>query len=327
MTSAAEVSQPHPGRPVRVLFHFDGSDRLRERLDPLLTGLDVRWCPEHDEARLRALLPETDVLWHVLRPVTAADIALAPDLALIQKLGSGVNTIDLDAARERGIAVSNMVGANAQAVAEGALMLMLAVLRRVVPLDAATRSGTGWPIDPTLADRIGEIAGRTVGLVGHGQIARALEAPLVALGARVLHTTGSRRDGDEAWRSLDELLAESDVVSLHLPLTAATRGLLGARRLARMKPGAVLVNTARGGLVDEAALVDALESGQLGGAGLDTFDTEPVPAGNRLLSLANVVATPHVAWLTAETVERCVRIAADNCRRLSEGREIVNVVL
>ncbi|MFD4291613.1 NAD(P)-dependent oxidoreductase [Rhodococcus sp. NPDC058505] len=313
-------------RPVRVLFHFDGSDRLRDRLAPALAGLDVRWCPEHDEDRFRALLPTTDVLWHVLRPVTDADLALAPDLVLIQKLGSGVNTIDREAARRRGITVSNMVGANAQAVAEAALMLILAVLRRSVPLDAATRRGAGWPIDTTLADSVGEIAGSTVGLVGYGEIARTLAAPLTALGARVLHTTGRSRAGDDGWRPLDELLAEADIVSLHLPLTDATRGLLDARRIGLMRPGAILVNTARGGLVDEQALCEALVAGRLGGAGLDTFASEPLRADDRLLRAPNVVATPHIAWLTAETIERCVRIAADNCRRLAEGKDLLNIV-
>lgn len=314
------------GEPLRVLFHFDGSPTLVERLAPMLAGLDVRWCAEHDEQRYRALLPETDVLWHVLRPVTESDLAQAPRLRLVQKLGSGVNTIDLAAARRRGISVSNMVGANAQAVAEATLMLMLAALRRTVELDASTRSGTGWPLDTSLADRTGELAGRTVGLVGFGEIARKVERPLVALGARVLHTTRRPESAGEQWRSLDDLLAESDVVSLHLPLDGATTRLLDTRRLGLMKPGAILVNTARGELVDEEALYTALVSGRLAAAGLDTFMAEPVGRSNPLLGLPNVVLTPHVAWLTPETLERCVAVAADNCRRLADGLPLRNIV-
>ncbi|WP_241665956.1 2-hydroxyacid dehydrogenase [Prescottella subtropica] len=313
-------------QPVRVLFHFDGSPRLQDRLAPLLDDLDIRWCAEHDEERFRDLLPDTDVLWHVLRPVTDADLERAPRLQLIQKLGSGVNTIDLVSARRRGITVSNMVGANAQAVAESALMLMLAALRRTVELDAATRLGDGWPLDTSLADRVGELAGRTVGLVGFGEIARKLERPLVALGARVLHTTRRTDSADENWRSLDDLLVESDVVSLHLPLDASTTHLLDTRRLGLMKPGAILVNTARGELVDEDALHAALTSGRMAAAGLDTFTVEPVDSTNPLLALRNVVVTPHVAWLTAETIERCVTIAADNCRRLIRGDSLRNIV-
>lgn len=301
---------------MRVLFHFDATPRTRDRLAPLLHGLDVRWCAEADEERFAGLLPETEALWHVLRPITAADLDLAPRLRLIQKLGSGVNTIDLDHAAARGVAVANMVGANAGAVAEAALTLTLAVLRRVVPLDAATRAGRGWPVDTTIPDRVGEIAGRTVGLVGYGAIARRFEAPLRALGARVLRHHLSGDPSDEHWRTLDGLLAESDIVSLHLPLTPATERIIDAGRLALMRPGAILVNTSRGGIVDEKALVEALRT-RLGGAGLDVFASEPVDPGNPLLALDNVVVLPHASWLTGETMERCVELAADNTRRLA----------
>ena len=310
----------------KVLFHFAPTPELPARLDPLLAGLDVRWCAESDEERFAKLLPDTDVLWHVLRPVTAEVMERAPHLKLIQKLGSGVNTIDLERASESGIAVANMVGANAPAVAEAALTLMLATLRRLVPLDAATRAGRGWPIDPTLPNRVGEIGGRTVGLVGHGATARRLEPVLTALGATVIWHSPSGSAADPGWRPLDTLLAESDIVSLHLPLTAATEKLIDADRLGRMKPGAILVNTSRGGVIDEPALVAALQ-GHLGGAGLDVFTEEPVDPGNPLLRLDNVVVQPHVAWLTAETMERCVDIAADNTRRLACGRPLRNRVV
>ncbi|MFC6884577.1 MULTISPECIES: 2-hydroxyacid dehydrogenase [Actinomadura] len=314
------------GRAPRVLFHFAAGPALRERLAPRLDGLDVRWCAEDDEERFAELLPDTDVLWHVLRPITAADMDRAPDLKLIQKLGSGVNTIDLDHARARGVAVCNMPGANAQAVAETALTLMLAALRRVVPLDAATRAGRGWPIDTSLPERVGEIGGRTVGLVGHGAIARRLEAPLAALGATVRWHSPSGTDADEGWRPLDALLAESDIVSLHLPLTPSTQNLIDARRLALMKPGAILVNTSRGGVVDEPALVEALRT-RLGAAGLDVFATEPVDPSNPLLALDNVVALPHVAWLTAETLDRCVDIAASNTHRTATATPLAHQVI
>lgn len=310
---------------MRVLFHFGASLAMRARLAPRLAGLDVRWCAEDDEETLAALLPETEVVWHVLRPFTAADFDRARRLRLVQKLGSGVNTIDLDRARACGVAVANMVGANAQAVAEAALTLMLAALRRVVPLDAATRAGRGWPLDAGIADRAGEIAGRTVGLVGYGAIARRLEAPLLALGARVIRHSRSGGPAADGWRTLDDLLAEADIVSLHVPLTDATEHLIDAARLARMRPGSILINTSRGPVVDETALVAALR-GHLGAAGLDVFAAEPVDPANPLLRLDNVVVLPHVAWLTAETLGRCVDVAADNARRLAAGRPLRGVV-
>jgi len=315
---------------MHAVLHYRASSGLRARLDAALAGvpgLAVQVIDEADTASLAAAAPTMDVLLHVLQPVTAAMMAAASKLRLIQKIGVGVNTIDLDAARARGIAVCNMPGSNSQAVAEHTLMLMLTALRRVVLLDRATRAGKGWSLAPDALDDCGELAGRCVGLVGFGEVPRRLAPVLLALGARVIHTNrgGARGDGT-GWRTLDQLLAEADVVSLHLPLTEDTAGLLDARRLARMKPGAVLVNTARGGLVDEPAMLAALRSGQLRAAGLDVLAQEPTPAGNPLLALDNVVVTPHVAWLTPETLARSLGIALENCRRLGFDEPLLHRV-
>ncbi|TDC61116.1 hydroxyacid dehydrogenase [Actinomadura sp. GC306] len=301
---------------MRVLLHYD--------MDHAEPGLDIVSCSEQDDERFAELLPDTEVLWHVLRPLTAADMDRAPKLRLVQKLGTGVNTIDLAAAEERGIAVANMPGQNAQAVAETSLLLMLAVLRRVVAFDARTRAGRGWPADRALVG--GELAGRTVGLLGGGQIAGLLRGMLEAIGATVLYTSRTPRD-DSAWRGLDELLRESDIVSVHVPLTEETRHMLDAERLAMLPEGTVVVNTARGAVIDEAALVEALRSGRLGGAGLDVFEEEPVGAGNPLLGLENVVVLPHVAWLTGETWSRYFAVAAENCRRLMRGDSLLHRVV
>ncbi|GAA4239654.1 2-hydroxyacid dehydrogenase [Actinomadura meridiana] len=298
---------------MRVLLHYD--------MEHLAAGLDVVSCSEQDDERFAELLAGAEVIWHVLRPLTAADMDRAPKLRLIQKLGTGVNTIDLEAAAERGIAVANMPGRNAQAVAETSLLLMLAVLRRVVPFDARTRRGAGWPADRELVG--GELGGRTVGLLGGGEIAGLLRPMLEAVGARVLYTSRRPRPGDPAWRELDELLRSSDVVSVHVPLTDETHHLLDAERLALLPVGAVVVNTARGAVIDEAALVAELVSGRLGGAGLDVFEREPVDAGNPLLGLDNVVVMPHVAWLTRETWDRYFAVAEENCRRLGRGEELL----
>lgn len=311
---------------MNVVFHAAAGPDLAARLASVASSaLHITACPETDDALLARLLPETDVLWHVLKPATAAMIAAAPRLRLIQKIGVGVNTIDLEAARARGIPVCNLPGTNAQAVAEMTLLLMLATLRRLPMLHAATASGAGFRLNPSLLDGLGEISGRVVGLVGYGAVPRALAPVLSALGARVIHWT--RRPRADGFRGLPELLAESDIVSLHLPLTGETARVIDAEALRRMKPGAVLINTARGGLVDQAALIDALRSGRVAGAGLDVFDGEPPAPDDPLLALPNVVLTPHVAWLTTGTFDRSFALAAENCRRLAAGEALLHRVV
>ncbi len=309
---------------MNVLLHYDAGPALRARL-AALPGLSVRCVAEGDDAALMAALPETEVLWHVLQACDAAVIAAAPRLRLIQKIGVGVNTIDLAAAKARGIAVCNLPGANARAVAEMALLLMLACLRRLPHFDAGLRAGR-WGAAPAVQDRLGELGGKTVGLVGFGAVPQVLAPALAAMGCRVLYTATAPKDVPFEYRDLNALLAEADVVSLHVPQTAETAGMIGAEALGRMKPGAVLVNTARGGLVDEAALVAALRSGQLGAAGLDVFAQEPASAGNPLFALENVVVAPHVAWVSTGTFERAFATAAENVRLLAAGEDLLHRV-
>jgi phosphoglycerate dehydrogenase-like enzyme len=313
---------------MKVVFHYDAGPALAERLAGLAgEGLEVTVVPVADGAGFVQAMADCEVLWHVLEPVRAHHIAGAPSLRLIQKIGVGVNTIDLAAAEARGIAVCNMPGTNSQAVAEMTLLLMLGALRRASFFDRETRAGRGWAWPPAVQDSLGELAGRTVGFVGYGEIPRRLAPVLEALGARLLYTaTAPKPDAAAEWRALDALLAESDVVSLHLPLTEATEQLIDAAALARMKPGAVLVNTARGGVVDQDALVAALSGGHLAAAGLDVFATEPVAPDDPLLALDNVVLAPHVAWLTTGTLERSLAVAVENCRRLAEGRSLLHRV-
>lgn len=310
---------------LRVLAHFVPGPKVTEFLAPETDWLDIRYCAEVDDDTFGRELPEVDVIWHVLRPISAADLEAARRCTLVHKLGAGVNTIDVKAATRLGIAVANMPGANANSVAEGTVLLMLAALRRLPTLDRATRDGRGWPPDPSLGETVRDIGGCTVGLIGYGNIAKAVETIVAAMGARVLHTS-TRDDGHPGWRPLLEVLGASDVVSLHLPLTDTTAGMLDRAALARMKPDAVLVNTSRGGVVDEAALVDALRSGRLAAAGLDVFTREPVAADNPLLTMDNVVLSPHVTWYTVDTMRRYLTHAVDNCRRIRDGRELANVV-
>jgi phosphoglycerate dehydrogenase-like enzyme len=310
---------------LNVLFHYAAGPDLAARL-AAITDLQIAACPEDDDALLARLLPETDVLWHVLKRCTSEMIAAAPRLRLIQKIGVGVNTIDLEAAKARAIAVCNLPGTNARAVAELTLALMLAVLRRVPRFDAAMRRGE-WS-DSGLQDGIGELGGRTVGLVGYGAIPRLLAPVLAALGCRLIYTSRTPQpDALGEYHPLEALLAEADVISLHLPLAPGTERLIDAAALARMKPGAVLINTARGGLVDEAALTQALATGRLAGAGLDVFVHEPHDASEPLFRLPNVVLTPHIAWLTTGTFDRSFALAAENCRRLAAGQPLLHRVV
>ena len=310
---------------LRVLAHFVPGEKVTDFLAPETDWLDIRYCGEDDDATFYRELPEAEVIWHVLRPISGHDLEQARWLRLVHKMGAGVNTIDVETATRLGIAVANMPGANAPSVAEGTVLLMLAALRRLPALDRATRDGRGWPSDASLGETVRDIGGCTVGLVGYGNIAKRVERIVVAMGAEVLHTS-TRDDGHSGWRPLPDLLAASDIVSLHLPLTDATAGMLDRAALGRMKPEAVLVNTSRGAVVDEGALVDALRTGGLAAAGLDVFAVEPLAVDNPLLGLDNVVLTPHVTWYTVDTMRRYLEHAVDNCRRLAEGRDLANVV-
>ncbi|WP_033075466.1 2-hydroxyacid dehydrogenase [Sphingopyxis sp. MWB1] len=305
-----------------IVLHARPSPGFREAVDAIFgPGVVVH---VDEAAALDGVAGDITVLLHVLTPVTAEFIAAAPKLKLIQKLGVGVNTIALDAARDHGVAVCNMPGTNSQAVAEMALSLMMAVLRRTCFFDARTRAGEGWSADPSELDSVGEIAGRTVGLVGFGHSAQRLAPVLEALGARVVYTARSEKPVAYDYIPLDRLIAQSDIVSLHMPLTEETRGSIDPFA---MKKGALLVNCARGELVDEARLVDALASGHLLGAGLDVFAQEPLPQDHPLLGLSNAVLAPHIAWLTPETLVRSLTVAEENCRRLAAGEALLHQVV
>jgi phosphoglycerate dehydrogenase-like enzyme len=314
---------------VKAVLQYRASPGFRRRLEQAAPEwLEVVVVDESDLEHFEREMRDASALLHVLEPVTASVIAEAPALGLIQKIGVGVNTIDLDAARARDVAVCNMPGTNSRAVAELTLALMLAALRRVPYFDRETRAGRGWTPDLAAFDALGELSGRRVGLVGYGAVARTLAPVLVALGAELRYWSRTpKSDALGSFCPLPRLLACSDVVSLHVPLAPETEQLIDADAIASMPTGAVLVNTARGGLVDEAALVAALRSGQLRAAGLDVFVREPIDPASPLLELPNVVASPHIAWLTPETLERSVGVAFENCRRLRDGEPLLHRVV
>jgi glyoxylate reductase len=235
----------------------------------------------------------------------------------------GTDNVDLAAAAARGVAVANTPGVLDDAVADACVALALAAARRVAEGDRLVRSGewTGFSTDLLLGL---DLAGATAGLVGLGGVGRAVARRLVAgFGMRGLYAARGRHPGLERTlavehAALDDLLRASDLVTLHVPLTPETRGLIGARELALMRPGGVLVNVSRGPVVDEAALVEALSEGRLA-AGLDVYDREPLPAGHPLTRLPNVVLTPHIASAGRHTRDRMAALAVDNLLAMADG--------
>ncbi len=257
-------------------------------------------------------------------PVVAADIARARRLRVIGKHGVGVDNIALDAARARGIPVVNTPGANAEGVAELVLAMALAAARHLVAADRALRAGTlaqaGLPGGH-------ELAGRRLGVAGFGQVgrrvadlfARALRSPVAAYDP-ALPAEAIRAAGAAPAASIAALVAESDVLSLHLPLSAGTRGLIGARELALMPEGSILINTARGGIVDEAALAAALKIGRPAAAASDVFVTEPPPPDHPLLRLPNFIATPHIGGATEEALDRVGLLVVEQVLEVLAGK-------
>ena len=279
-------------------------------VDWLRARLSVRYDPAlvDDPAALRAAGNPRGLIVRNRTQVTADLIAAWPALAAVGRLGVGLDNIDTDACATRGVAVFPATGGNTVSVAEHVLTAAL-VLRKRAFLDSAAVLAGQWP----RARGIGaEVAGSTLGLIGFGTIAQAVAERARPFDMHLIAHDPFLPAEDPAWSrlgvercgALDDLLARADVVSLHVPLTEATRNLIDAARLAAMKPGAILINTARGGTVDEAALAAALASGRLGGAALDVFETEPLGAGSALADAPNLIATPHVAGVTDQSNTR-----------------------
>jgi phosphoglycerate dehydrogenase-like enzyme len=256
-------------------------------------------------------------------PFTADVLRAAVDLRVIARVGVGTDSIDLDAASERGVQVATTPGANEHAVADHAVGLILALLRRIPLLDRDVRAG-GWHRTGIHTPR--QLAGSTVGLVGYGHIGRRVAARLRGFDvALLIHDPALPAGGPETSVSLDDLLRRSDIVSLHCPLSASTRHLIDARALGLLRPDAVLVNTSRGGVVDERALVAALRAGSIAGAALDVFEDEP-PAASPLLELDNVVVSPHNAGLSTTSVTEMTRRATQAVLDVAAGGVATDVV-
>jgi phosphoglycerate dehydrogenase-like enzyme len=273
---------------------------------------------------------DADAVLTLMRPVTEETLVLAPSLRLIQAASRGYDVIDARAAATRGIPVCNVHAAgHADTVAEHTLGLLLAVAKRIAEGHAAIAGG-GWPGQELLREGLTELHGKVLGIVGMGEIGRQVATRAHAFGMRLAYTDVRaceelERRFDMARVELDELLQQADVVTLHVPLDTRTDGLIGRRELGLMKPGAVLLNTSRGPVVDLEAVTDALLEGRIR-AGLDVFDPEPPPAGHPIRTARNLVCSPHIAGVTAEAVERVVLAAVANVRRLGRGEPLEYVV-
>ncbi len=270
----------------------------------------VRWSFLAEDARpiTPELLAGIDGLYHYSAPVTAASLEGADRLILLARHGVGLDFIDLDACTRRGIAVTITPEGTTRPMASAAAALVLACSHRLRERDAALHAGD-WDAGRFVPQGLG-LTGRTLGVIGYGRIGREVVRLLAPWQMNVLVTqrTEVTEDGVR-WLELETLLAESDVVVVACPLTEETRGLLGAEKLALMRPTAFLINVARGGIVDQRALVEALRDGRLAGAGLDVVDPEPLPADDLLLELPNVVGAPHSLGYTDELVRGCVQSA------------------
>lgn len=295
-------------------------------VDSLAADFDVIYDPQlvdrHDDllasvASARALVVRNRT------QVRGALLEAAGVLRVVGRLGVGLDNIDLEACKQRAVAVCPATGANDAAVAEYVIATAMILLRDAYAAGTEVIAGA-WPRQRCMGREVG---GKVLGLIGFGGIARETAQRAHALGMRVMAHDPFVAKTDSAWNDverseLEDLMANADVVSLHLPLTDDTRGLLDARKIAGMKKGAVLINTARGGIVDEDAVVESLRAGHLAGAAIDVFESEPVTAdsGTRFAGLSNLVLTPHIAGVTQESNVRVSAVTAENVRKVLSGK-------
>jgi phosphoglycerate dehydrogenase-like enzyme len=304
---------------------------LVERMRPMFpAGTDLSIVPTLSEEDLIQHGKEAEILLVIHRKVDAHLLSFLPRVRFIQRVGVGYDNLDLEALQAAGIVAAYTPGANAIAVAEHTILLMLALLKRFPAAESATRQG-GWPSAELIQAGLGELANTTVGLVGFGNIGRAVAQRLAPFGSRLLYTThhaidpATEQQFGVRYASLDDLLASSAIVSLHVPLTGATRALIGEAELAKMQAGAFLVNTSRGEVIDESALHRAIESGKLGGAALDVLYNES-PGGNPFADLPQVIVTPHIAGASRAAVERAIQMALANVARYLRGEPLRDLV-
>lgn len=313
--------------PLVVLLHsarFAPPDVLEFIAGLVPPGFRWRTLEQGASASIRrAAFAEADYMFAYPGDPAVEELEAARHLKLFQLLSAGHDWLDLAAFSRCRIPVASNAGSNAVSTAEHAVLLMLALLKQLPRHHQAMVGGEWLGMANTMQLR--ELRGKVVGLVGFGNIAQHVARRVQAFGARIVYTKPTRltpeieQSFEASYRSLEELLTESDIVSLHAPLQPGSRSMIDARALARMRPGSWLVNTARGALVDESALVDALRTGHLAGAGLDVFAHEPIDPDSPLLRLPNVVLTPHIAGATRDTWTHRMTAAWGNVSRVEAG--------
>lgn len=309
------------GRSRRILVSHN---QIAESAVRLLNDhdIDVFFSPPYDAPEIvaaRAAEHQVDAIMVRQGKINDLVIGASPKLKVIVKHGVGVDNIDIAAATARGIPVLRSMGSNSRAVAEHAIALALMQIKEIQPLNAAVKAGE-WP-KPTFIGK--DFQNAVIGLIGYGGIGRETARMAEALGMEVVvhdpYSDAAATDGFATAADVDAMLPGLDILSLHCPLTAATRHLIDARRLALMKPTAVIVNTARGGIIDEAALAHALRAGTIAGAALDSFSTEPPAAGNPLWDLPTLTATPHIGGVTQGSACSMAEIAARHIISVLDG--------
>lgn len=283
----------------------------------------LHFIDENSLAARAAVLRDADVALVMAAPIPKELLAQATRLKFIQKLGAGVDRIDLDVCRQKGIAVARLQAGNAIPVAEHTILLMLAVYRQLPQIDRRTRAG-GWDKENARGTHR-QLLKKTIGLIGFGAVGREVAKRLRGFEVKIVYYDPVRAPREieqnltAEYVDFETLLRVSDIVSLHLPLMKETAGIIDARRISSMKKGAVLINAARGGLIDEGALAAALKGGHLSGAGIDTFSAEP-PLGSELLLLDNTVITPHLAGATLDNFAGMMVRAVENVKAVLRGK-------
>jgi D-3-phosphoglycerate dehydrogenase len=311
---------PFTGTVVVAPHHFPDLERERALADEF--GIELVAAPDVDTFR-SAIADAAVVMITPYAKLTAEDFPRMRNCLAVIRYGIGYDNIDVAAATRAGVPVSIVPGTASEEVASHAVAMGLALVRRLPAGDGAIRAG-GWA--GTIGYETPPVSQLDVGVVGMGRIGAHVAGMYAALGARVRAYDPFVEVTEVASASLEEILESSDVVSLHVPLSAETRELISADVLRRMRRGAVVINVSRGGLVDEVALADALSSGQVAGAGLDTFSAEPLPADHPLRDAPNTILTPHIAWRSNQSIGALQAGAVDRVRLVLSGQPLIDVV-
>ena len=311
----------------KIVFLTPSVPALREEMRALLPlGFEIEFAQANTKDCHRLLLADADYVFLGASYLDKELIESAPKLKLIQKWGIGVDKIDLNAAKSRGIPVAITNGSNASQVAEQAMLLILATLRRLTYAQKTFRAGQ-W-VNAELRTTCFQLTNKTVGLFGFGNIAKQLAKQLKGFDVDIIYysrtkvTPSVEKEFGVRFVEFKELLQQSDVLSLHAPLNENSRNIISHETISLMKPSAIIVNTARGELIDEVALTSALKEGKLFGAGLDVFHNEPPQISNPLFALDNVVLTPHAGASVKEAVTRIVQHGFSNIAKFDQGLEL-----